>query len=541
MRVDGKSELPRVEPIKIFYSYAHNDKTLREELGKHLSSFRSRGISQDWYDGEIPAGSEWDEEIKEKLGSADFILLLISADFLSSEYIRTVELERAMQRHQAKEARVIPIMLRPCDFTGEVFSKLQGLPNAMKAVTTWANQDEAWTDVARGLRLEFEEFRKEREARDAAALPAQDPGNLSAEAVISAESQPTAPRADGLSAAQEKNRALAETSTKAFQGLSELMANPKIRSFVAEQQGQLVAADQALQILVEDKNVHDMLHDLQFKCYNYILQEGRKLEDQIDWPLLVQPQKDLACISQLLEAAARQESMADEDFSWLEQLRAAQERLGVACDEFSLAPLKESRDVIKTILQMRPTIFDTKLCAAARTLPLEDLRKALCAIRAKLSAGSLESDAGASFSAGVDTLPELSANLQALTTEHTRWQVIETRLWSIDALIDRDLAELRNGWPQVRERLVKICDGNRAPWAISILEESWKLDALLKSPPSGEAKELRVWQMRVRYSYRSCSNDSGTRFYQVDLKLKRLCDQLRGVQAALVNILQKLL
>jgi hypothetical protein len=530
-----------MEAIKIFYSYSSNDKTLREELHKHLASFRNRGICQDWYDGEIRAGDEWHEEIKDKLASADFILLLISSDFLSSDYIRTFELGTAMQRHQAKEARVIPIMLRPCDFTGEVFSKLAGLPTKMKAVTTWANQDEAWTDVVRGLRLEFEKFRDEREARDAASVAAQAFTSSPTEEAIIAESQVPVAATDGLSAALEKNRELAETSTKAFQGLSQLMGSPKIKSFVAEQQGQLVAADQALQILVDYKNVHDMLHDLQFKCYNYILQEGRKLEDQIDWPLLVQPQKDLASISQLLEAAASQESMADEDFSWLEELRASRERLSLACDQLSPAPLKEARDLIKTILQMRPTIFDTKLCAAARTLPLEDLQKALCAIRVKLGAGSLEGDAGASFSAGVDAFPELSANLKALTTEHTRWQVIETRLWSIDALIDRDFSELQDAWPQVRERLVKVCDGNRAPWAISILEEARKLDDLLKTPPLDEAKDLQRWKMRVRQSYRSCSNDSGTRFYQVDLSLKRLCDQLRGVQAALVKILQRLL
>jgi hypothetical protein len=107
-------------------------------------------------------------------------------------------------------------------------------------------------------------------------------------------------------------------------------------------------------------------------------------------------------------------------------------------------------------------------------------------------------------------------------------------------LIDRDLGALQNGWPQVRDRFVKICNGNRAPWARSILEQAAKLDTLLSAPPSGDANEFRRWQTRVRQSYTSCSNDGGTRFYQVDLSLKRLCDQLRAVQQALVKMLQKL-
>lgn len=527
-----------MEPIKIFYSYAHNDKTLREELRKHLSSLRYRGVCRDWSDGEISAGDDWEAEIGGQLAEAEVILLLISADFLSSKYIRTVELQKAMQRHQARQAQVVPIMLRPCDYTGEVFSKLQGLPTGMKAITTWPNQDEAWTDVVKGLALLFDKFREEREgaakSSGAVALTGQPP----ASAPIEAPS--LAPHEIVSTAAQEENRALAETSTKAFQSLSELMSNAKINAFVAEQQGQLVTAEEALEVLVDYKNVHDMLHDLQFKCYNYIFQEARKVEDQIDWSLLVQPQKDLAEILQSLEEAANRRSMADEDFSWLDQLREAQGQLSAACDQLSLPPLKTARDVITTILQMRPTIFDTKLCAAARTLPLDDLQKALNAVRGKLSPACIDTEAGASFSAGVDALPQLSANLQALTTEHTRWQVIETRIWSIDALIDRDLGALQNGWPQVRDRFVKICNGNRAPWARSILEQAAKLDTLLSAPPSGDANEFRRWQTRVRQSYTSCSNDGGTRFYQVDLSLKRLCDQLRAVQQALVKMLQKL-
>ena len=130
---------------------------------------------------------------------------------------------------------------------------------------------------------------------------------------------------------------------------------------------------------------------------------------------------------------------------------------------------KTARDVITTILQMRPTIFDTKLCAAARTLPLDDLQKALNAVRGKLSPACIDTEAGASFSAGVDALPQLSANLQALTTEHTRWQVIETRIWSIDALIDRDLGALQNGWPQVRDRFVKSATAIALPGPVRFL------------------------------------------------------------------------
>jgi TIR domain-containing protein len=529
-----------MEPLKIFFSYSHKDKTLRDELGNHLATFVARGICETWYDGQIGAGDDWDEEIKTKLRTADFILLLISAAFLASKYIRSTELTVAMQRHQDKEAVVVPIMLRPCVYEGEAFSALQGLPTAMKAVVLWHNQDEAWTDVAYGLGLQFEKFRQQRRAP---VPPVVDTAQVTSRTPPAKEPSPQP--MESLSVAQEENRLLAETSSEGFQGLRELMAKPQIKEFVAEQYEKLLSAEDALQTLVDYKNVHDRLHDLQFKCYNYIFQEARKVEDDIDWRLLVRPKKNLERLTNDLAQAEQQPSMANESFDWLLELRAAGEALSVASKELSLPPLQEAGRLIKGILEIRPTVFDKQLCAAAKLLPLEDLRQALGAIRNKLKADplnvdALKTDAGMRFSDGVDALPALSDNLKSLTDEHTRWQVVASTFWSIDAWIDDDLTGLRKAWPKLFERLRKICEGNPAIWALSILEAANSLDQLLAQSAPDDPKELLRWQKRIGQSYISCSTESGTRFYQVDLSLKRLCDQLGDVQAALARILQPL-
>ena len=520
-----------LEPLKIFYSYAHEDRTLRAELGKHLANCRSQRLCQDWSDGDIVPGDDWDAEIRNKLRTSDIILLLISADFLNSKYIASVEIQEAMQRHQAAEARVIPIILRACDFSGSLFSKLQGLPTDMKPVASWPNQDEAWSDVVRGLKTAFGKFRKSSNGAEAVPLGSINENSSPVDVL-----KPN----DELSQTQEENRTLAATSTESFEGLTELMENPKIKEFVADQADQLLAADKALRVLIDYKNVHDRLHDLQFKCYNYFFQECRKVEDEIDWPLLDQPEKDLVALTEALQEATQRPSLAEEDFAWLETLREAGKQLSVACNELSIAPLQEATRIIRTILEIRPTIFDIKLCAAARTLPLAELRTALCAVRAKIGPASIQSDAGKRFSGGVDALPQLSGNLQTLTTEHTRWQIIATSFWSIDAMIDKNIDALRNNWPKLRGRLEKICAGNPARWAVSILTSANRLDALLAAPSPPETKELQRWQTRVRQTYTSCSNDSGTRFYQVDLSLKRFCDELRDVHIALANVLKEL-
>lgn len=147
------------DKIEIFYSYSHKDEDLRDELQKHLSILRRQGVINSWHDRRISVGTEWVGQIDEHLNSANVILLLVSADFIASDYCYDLEMARAMERHDAKEACVIPISLRPCDWKGAPFEKLQGLPKDMKPVTTWANQDEAFTDIAKGIRQAVERIK----------------------------------------------------------------------------------------------------------------------------------------------------------------------------------------------------------------------------------------------------------------------------------------------------------------------------------------------------------------------------------------------
>lgn len=100
----------------------------------------------------ISAGTEWKDQIDARLDSADLILLLVSPDFLASDYCYDVELQRALERHIAGEARVIPIIVRPVDWHEAPFAKLQALPRDGKPISTWARRDEAYKDVVTGIR-----------------------------------------------------------------------------------------------------------------------------------------------------------------------------------------------------------------------------------------------------------------------------------------------------------------------------------------------------------------------------------------------------
>lgn len=100
----------------VFFSYSHKDEALRDELEAHLGLLKNQGFIEHWHDRRIVAGEELDPAIFQNLERADVILLLISSDFISSSYCYSREMVRAMQRHEAGEARVIPVILRNCDW-----------------------------------------------------------------------------------------------------------------------------------------------------------------------------------------------------------------------------------------------------------------------------------------------------------------------------------------------------------------------------------------------------------------------------------------
>ncbi|MGD1209824.1 MAG: toll/interleukin-1 receptor domain-containing protein [Candidatus Acidiferrales bacterium] len=146
-------------PVEVFVAYSHVDEPLRDELGKHLKPLEREGVICVWHDRRIGAGTDFGAGIDQHLGSCRLVLLLISADFISSDYCYGKEMTRALERHDAQSARVIPVILRPADWEQMPFAKLLALPTDGKPITTWDNRDKAFLDVARGIRRAVNEVR----------------------------------------------------------------------------------------------------------------------------------------------------------------------------------------------------------------------------------------------------------------------------------------------------------------------------------------------------------------------------------------------
>lgn len=137
---------------KIFFSYSHKDEDIRNKLDVQLSLLKRRGVIEAWHDRAIDVGSELDKEIDEHVRNDDIILLLISPDFISSDYCYDTEMKIAMERHNNGNAVVVPIIIRPCDWKEAPFGKLMAAPTDGYPVTLWENEDSAFLNIVDSIK-----------------------------------------------------------------------------------------------------------------------------------------------------------------------------------------------------------------------------------------------------------------------------------------------------------------------------------------------------------------------------------------------------
>lgn len=157
-------------PLEIFCCYAREDQMMLEQLKKHLMLLQRQSQIVIWSDTDLNAGIEWEKELHQHLESANIILLLISPDFMSSDYCYSTEMQRAIERHEQSSAKVIPILLRPTFWQSAPFAKLQMLPTNATPITNWLDRDQAFHDITKQIYRVISELQKQRPLDQASKL-----------------------------------------------------------------------------------------------------------------------------------------------------------------------------------------------------------------------------------------------------------------------------------------------------------------------------------------------------------------------------------
>lgn len=138
--------------VTLFFSYSHKDEELRNELETHLALLKRQGVIASWHDRRITAGNDLNQAISSELESSRIIMLLVSAQFLASDYCYEKEMKRALEKHENGTAVVIPVILHPCDWHSAPFGHLRATPTDGKPVSMYANQHEAFAIIAKDVR-----------------------------------------------------------------------------------------------------------------------------------------------------------------------------------------------------------------------------------------------------------------------------------------------------------------------------------------------------------------------------------------------------
>jgi len=311
--------------------------------------------------------------------------------------------------------------------------------------------------------------------------------------------------------------------------LTELMAAPEVRAAVVAFRTDFQAVCEQIDVLVNYKDLHDLLHTLEFQCYRGIVQEARRFPDDetaldilIDYELTLQQ-----IVTDVREITVRG-TLATHETSWIKDLERSTQELGGAIENLDTRQIKKAVWLINRVLAIQPSRINTSLNTAARALRLPALVKAMTCVRDNLAHGELDPEKNSQFRNGVDALANLEHRLTVLVRTHNDWQELDLELRRIEANLKQDIFELEMSWLDLKAMAESLCNSSIDEWALSFKKDSENLDSAITSQNPAKVKQY----------FRSYRRRAGERFYRVDVELKRLCGNLRIVGEPLASVLR---
>ncbi len=314
-----------------------------------------------------------------------------------------------------------------------------------------------------------------------------------------------------------------------LQALGELAGRSSaVRDAVVVFRTEFQEASRQIDVLGDYKDLHDLLHQLEFECYDVLLGAAATFPDDEDDSLIKYHLKLEDIADQLQEVNGRG-FVARQDTVWIQRLAVLPADLDRALNTTDKKLLDNVLRRIKQTLDIQPSQINTRLNTTARALRLPALVQALAQVRDNLSAQpDLDSDKVSQFHRGVDALVNISGTLTALIDDHDGWQAVEALLNRIEDMMEADTQELEMSWPDLKTMSAPLCSRRTDKPAIAFLKEAATLEETIASANPD----------RIRKSFLSYRTRAGQLFYRIDVDLKRLCGELRKVGEPLASVLR---
>jgi len=324
--------------------------------------------------------------------------------------------------------------------------------------------------------------------------------------------------------------------------LANLIQTPEVRATVIAFRTDFQAAGEQIDLLGNYKELHDLLHNLEFLCYNGLVQEARRFpQDETALGILTDHELTLQDLVRRLQDVASRPILLSEENGWISEIVEAQNQLQLALEQSDAELLKRAIWLLRRVLYRHPTRVNERLNAAARALRLAAIVQAMHTILEKVrqqpaDRTPAQRERVQQFENGVQALMLLQQNLSARVSQHDRWQAVDLELRRIELSIGQDLMELEISWPGLQRMVEPLAPSEteskdipkpQVAWIAAFQSDRLGLDGALKAQNPARA---RLYFQRFR-------RQVGNRFYQIDTELNALCMDLRQVCAPLASIL----
>jgi hypothetical protein len=313
--------------------------------------------------------------------------------------------------------------------------------------------------------------------------------------------------------------------------MAELLRGGPVRDALLEFRFRFGAALEHIARLAVFKDVHDQLHHLQFHCYDQILREAAALAggDASATDNLAAHADTLQAIINRLRDLEKESAFDGRPLAWLAKLDRAGELLAAAIAGADAALARKAAAQIERVLAVEPPAVDALLNQAARDLELRAIIAIVDVACRRAGESKMEPARLAELQEGLDALESLDDNLNALVNDHGRWQTADVELRRVDTNLAGDAAELIDSWPDLKVQFATLVTTDEA-WARSLRAEGVSLDSAI-----GENDLARMTR-----HFRSFRRQAVNRFFEIDLRLKRQCDELRKAGEPLAAIVKVL-
>jgi hypothetical protein len=334
---------------------------------------------------------------------------------------------------------------------------------------------------------------------------------------------------DGYVLPPPDSSAMGRRAGAGLQALSELVQlSPEIRRAAGDFRTIFETATTEVDVLGDYKDIHDLLHQTQFHCYEPISSELGRFPDDLSLENLDSYGHNLNGIIARLNDVARRSRVSEVDTAWYKDMTQVQEELNQAVAELDDKALKSAVRRLRRIIATQPVRINTRLVDSARDLRLPNLLDALNAIQAQLEALHLDDQKTAQFEEGLASLGRVASELEKLLSEHDRWQMVDGEIRRIETLSENGFDELIESWSDLKALAIPLFEQVDADWARTLVAACNKLDEALASDNP----------RNIRLAFKGFRRDANGRFDKVDIDLKTLCGGLRQIGEPLNAILR---